>query len=205
MRVTVVARSVGIGGIRLPRQGVYLALDPKPGVVREARRRAAAAGSRRWMRASWASAAQQMMTMRPRSTPWASLRIKPVTVIRRLFNEPVAVLGLSHQPPPGSDTSGARPGGSGGNARFRTSLDTAVTEPGRPLGPQRRRGDDDQHHDGHDEQPHDAARGGECPSSGCPSLRRGPPRRMSPMIAHQREPTSSTAVAPATATVAGLT
>src|ERR1700728_2358113 len=80
------------------------------------------------MRASCASAAQQMMTMRARSTPPGSLRMKPVTVISRLFNDPELSLA-ARITTSGTETSGARPAGSGGNSMRTALLDPFATDP----------------------------------------------------------------------------
>ena len=62
--------------------GTIRALHLKPGVLWIAGR-SSTAGPAKWTRASCASAAQQMMTTRPRSVLSGYLRVKPVTVIIR--------------------------------------------------------------------------------------------------------------------------
>src|ERR1700754_4991994 len=80
------------------------------------------------MRASCASAAQQMITTRPRSVLSGYLRVKPVTVIDRpprLLVESAAERITTS----GIDTVGARPAGSGGSERRAGSVvATAVGE-----------------------------------------------------------------------------
>ena len=56
----------------------------------------------------------------------ATGKVNPVTVISRLVSVP-AVSWAARIMTSGTDTSGARPAGSGGNGRFRTWVDTAAT------------------------------------------------------------------------------
>src|SRR5271166_4171812 len=87
---------------------------------------AVSVGSASRMRASWASAAQQMTTTRAKYVAPLSLRTKPVTVISRLSRVPAVSLA-TRSSTLGNDTTGARWAGSGGNGRRSTSVDTATT------------------------------------------------------------------------------